>query len=72
MPRNVDVVSTTTIEFTHAGVWNSSLSVKLYKLGREDNQYITFGVVINSTRHYWWWYRDDDPLTFEILVAPRD
>ena len=70
--RDLGVISTTTIEFTYAGVWSSPLTVKFYKLAREDNQYTTFSVVINSTRHYWWWYKDDDPWTFEILVAPRD
>jgi hypothetical protein len=70
--RDLGVISTTTIEFTYAGVWSSPLAVKFYKLARKDNQYTTFSVVINSTRHFWWWYRDCDPWTFEILVAPRD
>jgi hypothetical protein len=35
-------------------------------------RYATPTVVVYSTRHFWWWYLDDNPVTYEVLFAPRD
>jgi len=37
-----------------------------------DSRYTTPTVLVYSTRRYWWWYLDDNPVTYEVLFAPRD
>jgi len=53
--------------------WSITLSVSFYKAGRSDNQYGVpyVEVVAPDCFRYYYWFRDDDPMTYEVLFAPR-
>jgi hypothetical protein len=67
-----DVVhASTTITVTLKGIFSVSLTFDFYRAGRDDNQYTTPTLPIYSTRYFWRWYLDNNPVTYEVLFAPR-